>query len=261
MKELLSSFAAVGQRTARGGPLFHEGAPAAPPPDGPPGGLVRAAELTAPWQFARLVLKTPALRNAPRGSGEPVVDVPGWRAPEASGGPLRSYLRWLGYDPVPWGFGTNHGDPEGDADRLTPVVEGLAEAAGRPVTLVGWSLGGVISREVARNSPDSVNRVITYGTPVIGGPTHTIGAAHFGAEESQRITRQIEEIEAENPITVPVTVIYTKRDGIVDWRACIDRTSLEVEHIEVASTHLGLGVDPDVWRIIAERLPGALPAG
>jgi hypothetical protein len=51
-----------------------------------------------------------------------------------------------------------------------------------------------------------------------------------------------------------VTAIYTRRDGIVDWRACIDRTSLDVEHIEVASTHLGLGIDADVWRVVAERL-------
>jgi len=254
MKDLLSSFAAVGHRTVRRGPLVHDGAPEAGAPSGPPGGLIRAGELASPWQFARLILKTPALRQAPRGDGEPVIDVPGWRAPEASGAPLRSYLRWLGYDSIPWGFGTNHGDPEGDAGRLAPRVIELAEQTGRPVTLVGWSLGGVISREVARHEPDAVSRVITYGTPVIGGPTHTIGASSFGEEEADRITRLIEEVEHENPIKVPVTVIYTKRDGIVDWRACIDRHSLEVEHIEVASTHLGLGIDPDVWRIIADRL-------
>lgn len=255
MKDLLASFAEVGKRTARGGPLFHDDTPAAPPPEGAPGGLIRAAEITAPWQFARLALKTPALRRLPRiGAGAPVVDIPGWRAPEASSAPLRSFLRWLGYEAMPWGFGTNQGDPQGDAERLAPLVVERAEASGRPVSLVGWSLGGVIAREVARNEPDAVRQVVTYGTPVIGGPTHTIGASSFGAEESERITRMIEEVESENPITVPVTAIYTKRDGIVDWRACIDRHSVEVEHIEVASTHLGLGIDPDVWRIIAERL-------
>ena len=254
MKELFSSFAAVGQRTVRRGPLVHDGTPAAAPPSGPPGGLIRTAELTAPWQFARLLLKTPSLRQAPRGKGEPVIDVPGWRAPERSGAPLRSYLRWLGYDSMPWGLGTNHGNPESDAEKLTRSVLAIAESTGKPVALVGWSLGGVIAREVARHEPGAVSRVVTYGTPVIGGPTHTIGASSYDAEESERITRMIEEVETENPIMVPVTAIYTKRDGIVDWRACIDRHSLEVEHIEVASTHLGLGIDPDVWRIIAARL-------
>ena len=254
MKDLLSSFAAVGQRTVRRGPLVHAGTPEVAEPSGPPGGLIRAAEITAPWQFARLALKTPSLRQAPRGDGEPVVDIPGWRAPEASGAPLRSFLRRIGYDAMPWGLGTNHGNPEADAERLSQTVLATAESAGRPVSLIGWSLGGVIAREVARHEPDAVSRVITYGTPVIGGPTHTIGASSFGAEEAERITRLIEEVEKEKPITVPVTAIYTKRDGIVDWRACVDRHSLDVEHIEVASTHLGLGIDPDVWRIIADRL-------
>jgi hypothetical protein len=78
--------------------------------------------------------------------------------------------------------------------------------------------------------------------------------ADMSEEEAERITRLIEEVEHENPIRVPVTAIYTKRDGIVDWRACVDRHSLEVEHVEVASTHLGLGIDPDVWHVIADRL-------
>jgi len=183
-----------------------------------------------------------------------VVDIPGWRAPEASGAPLRSFLRRIGYEAMPWGLGTNRGNPGADSERLRSSVLELHERTGREVALVGWSLGGVIAREVARRSPEAVSRVITYGTPVIGGPTHTIGASSFGADEAERITRMIEEVEKENPITVPVTAIYTKRDGIVDWRACIDRHSVEVEHVEVASTHLGLGVDPDVWRIIADRL-------
>jgi pimeloyl-ACP methyl ester carboxylesterase len=255
MNELLTSVAAVGRRTARREPLHHPGTPSAPEPDGPPGRLIRVAELTTPWELLRLIASTPSLRRIPReGDGAPVVDIPGWRSPEASTAPLRSFLRWLGYDAQPWGFGTNHGDPEKDAERLTPLVVERAEKAGRPVALIGWSLGGVIAREVARARPDAVGRIITYGTPVIGGPTHTIGASSFHPDESARITALIEETESSNPISVPVTAIYTKRDGIVDWRACIDRTSLDVEHVEVASTHLGLGIDADVWRVVAERL-------
>jgi dienelactone hydrolase len=255
MKELLTSVAAVGRRTARREPLHHPGSPPVPEPEGPPGRLIRAAELTAPLELARLILSTPSLRRIPReGDGALVVDIPGWRSPEASTAPLRSFLRWLGYDAEPWGFGTNHGDPENDARRLVPLVVERAEKADRPVSLIGWSLGGVIAREVARARPDAVRRIITYGTPVIGGPAHTIGASSFNEEESARIDALIRETESENPIQVPVTAIYTRRDGIVDWRACIDRTSLDVEHIEVASTHLGLGIDADVWRVVAERL-------
>jgi hypothetical protein len=255
MRGLLASVDAVGRRGLRRGPLFHPGVPEVPGPDGPPGRLIRTAELTGAFEIARLILRTPSLRRLPRnGDGAPVVDIPGWRAPEASGAPIRSFFRWLGYDASGWGFGTNHGDPERDAERLAPLIVERAEKAGQPVSLVGWSLGGVIAREVARAEPSAVRQVITYGTPVIGGPAHTIGAASFDPDETERISKLIEATESERPITVPVTAIFTRRDGIVDWRACIDRTSLEVEHVEVASTHLGLGIDPDVWRVIADRL-------
>ena len=123
-----------------------------------------------------------------------------------------------------------------------------------PVSLVGWSLGGVVAREVAREHPDAVRRLITYGTPVIGGPTFTVGADAYGADECARITQLTETLDRTRPITVPVTTIYTRRDGIVTWQACLDHASRDVEHVEVGSTHLGLGVDPDVWSVVATRL-------
>ena len=158
-----------------------------------------------------------------------VIDIPGWQAPEASGLPLRRYLSWLGYDARGWTFGKNLGDPARDAARLTESVTAITDESGRPVSLVGWSLGGVIAREVARRRPELVRRVITYGTPVVGGPI-------------------------QRPIKVPLTVVYSRRDGIVAWPACLDRTSPDVEHVEVRSTHVGMGVDPDVWAVVAERL-------
>lgn len=229
-------------------------APSHPPPEGPPGLLALLAEVTTPWQFARLALAAPRLARAPRGHGGCVIDIPGWRAPETSTLPLRTYLRGLGHDARPWGLGTNLGDPEGDAARL---AERIRSRSGPPVTLVGWSLGGVVAREVARAFPEHVRRVITYGTPVVGGPTHTVAGRSWGDEASARITRRIEQVEAERPIRVPITAIYSRRDGIVDWRACLDRRSPSVEHVEVGSTHLGLGIDPDVWTVIADRLADA----
>lgn len=225
-----------------------------PHPSGPPSWRAGVAEARAALQLPRLLVAAPRLRRAPRGDGGVVLDVPGWLAGEASGAPIRGYLRWLGHDARGWGLGTNRGRPERDAQRLGRQVLALAEEHGRPVALVGWSLGGLIAREVARQHPDAVRRVVTYGTPVVGGPTHTIGARSYGPDESQRITRLAERLDAAHPIRVPITALLSRRDGIVDWRACIDRTSLDVEHVEVASTHLGLGVDPDVWSVVAERL-------
>jgi pimeloyl-ACP methyl ester carboxylesterase len=226
--------------------------PSAPAPSGPPRRGLRG-EWRVGLEVARLVAATPTLRRAPRGEGAPVVLVPGWRAPPASMLPLRNYLRFLRHDARDWELGVNVGRPERDAPRLAEQVERLA-SGGRPVTLVGWSLCGTITREAARQAPAAIAQVITYGTPVVGGPTHTIGARSYGPEESARISALIEELDAASPISVPITAIYTRRDGIVSWRACIDRASPEVRHVEVSSTHISMGFDPDVWRVIADRL-------
>lgn len=231
--------------------------PTAALPDGPPTGSALRQEMHSLLQPLRLARRSPALARAPRGDGRVVIDVPGWRAPEASMAPLRTYLRALGHDARTWGLGTNLGDPEGDSRRLVEVVEQAARTSGRTVHLVGWSLGGVVARETARLRPDLVERVVTYGTPVIGGPTHTIGARAYGDAENRRIADLLVETDRADPITVPITAIFTRRDRIVNWLACLDRTSLDVTHVEVRSTHLGLGIDPDVWLTVAESLATA----
>ena len=213
-----------------------------------------AAEVTSPLEAVRLPGAARRLRAMPRGDGHVVIDIPGWQAPEVSGLPLRRYLSWLGYDARGWTFGKNLGDPARDAVRLTESVDTIVKESGRPVSLVGWSLGGVIAREVARRRPELVRRVITYGTPVVGGPTYTAVAGTYTHEVREHATRVTERLDAQRPIEVPITVIYSRRDGIVAWPACLDRVSPDVEHVEVRSTHVGMGVDPDVWAVVAERL-------
>lgn len=235
----------------------------APRPTGPPPRSRSAGELTAALQVARLLAASPRLVTAPRaprvargadGSrNRVVVDVPGWRAPEVTGLPLRLFLRGLGWDARGWGYGTNTGSPQADADRLTAQVVDLAAEHG-PVALVGWSLGGVISREVARRRPDAVRRVVTYGTPVVGGPSFTAVAPFYPARQRRRVAELSARTERDAPLGVPVTAVLSRRDGVVAWESCIDRTSTDVEHVEVGSPHLGMGLDPDVWRLVATRL-------
>ena len=225
-----------------------------PPPASPPPARAVLAELGSGLAAARIAGALPRLLRAPRGDGHTVVDIPGWKAPELSGAPLRAYLRALGYDARGWGFGTNTGDPRRDVERLTRSVLEQVEITGSPVSLVGWSLGGVIAREVARQHPEAVRRVITYGTPVVGGPMFTAVARTVGPEASVAARKVAERLDLESPIQVPLTVVFTKRDGIVSWEACIDRSSPYAEHVEVSSTHIGMGLDPDVWRVVADRL-------
>lgn len=211
-------------------------------------------ELGSVLGAVRLMGAVPRLSVAPRGDGHPVVDIPGWRAPELSGAPLRGYLRSLGYDARGWGFGTNAGDPRRDVDRLARRVLDLVDEGDAAVSLIGWSLGGVIAREVARRHPEAVRQVITYGTPVVGGPAYTTVARAYGHDAGAAADRVTRRLDAAAPIRVPLTAVFSKRDGIVSWQACIDRSSPDVEHVEVSSTHLGMGVDPDVWALVADRL-------
>ncbi len=225
-------------------------------PSGPPPTWATLGELTSPLAAARLIGAVPRLASARRGDGHLVIDIPGWRAPELSGAPLRAYLRRLGYDARGWGFGTNTGDPRRDVERLSARVLDLVDAAGASASLVGWSLGGVIAREVARRHPDAVRRVVTYGTPVAGGAAHTSIARAYGRgagvdADAAKVARRL---DARSPISVPLTVMFSRRDGVVAWQACIDRATPGVEHVEVSSTHIGMGVDPDVWAVVAERL-------
>jgi pimeloyl-ACP methyl ester carboxylesterase len=243
----MASFSALLGRPA---PEDVKGTPNAPAPTTAPTLLDVGRELGSGLQLLRLLRAAPWLARGPRGGGV-VIDLPGWRAPEASNAPLRTYLRLLGYDARPWGLGVNLGRPLRDVDQL---VDSLAREEGKPVALVGWSLGGLIAREVARRAPDRVSCVVTFGTPVLGGPTYTFAARFYGEAANRRAERLGARLDAESPITVPITAIYTRGDRIVDWRACIDRSSPDVRHVEVRSTHLGLGIDPDVWSAVASAL-------
>jgi hypothetical protein len=223
-------------------------------PTGPPSLWTTVGELGSALDGVRLLGALPRLSAAARGDGHLVVDIPGWRAPELSGAPMRRYLRRLGYDARGWGFGTNTGDPRRDVELLAERLLSLVEKTGSPASLVGWSLGGVIAREVARRHPEAVRRVITYGTPVVGGAAYTSIARATGGAADVDAGRVARRLDAETPIRVPLTVLFSRRDGIVAWEACVDRSSPYAEHVEVASTHLGMGVDPDVWGIVADRL-------
>ena len=108
---------------------------------------------------------------------------------------------------------------------------------------------------MARDRPELVERVVTLGSPVVGGPKYTrVGA--FYARRGIDLDAIEAEVEERNrmPIRVPITAVYSRRDGIVSWQACIDHRSPDVEHVEVRATHLGLGFSPEVYRIVASRL-------
>jgi pimeloyl-ACP methyl ester carboxylesterase len=186
------------------------------------------------WAFElpRLALAAPELARLPRGAGEPVLVLPGLGAGDASTSVLRGFLSLLGYRVSGWDLGLNTGAIDRVLPRLRRRIEQRAADTGQRVRLVGWSLGGYLARELARERSDLVQRVITLGSPI------SVRALAPRARA----------------IGVPITAIYSRADAIVHWRACIDRESPDVEHLEVAASHLGLGFSAEVFAHVAERL-------
>ncbi len=220
-----------------------------------------AREVTGVIDLARLPLALPSLAREPRGDGSTVMVLPGFATDDYSTWPLRRYLRTRGWAARGWGLGRNRAEVPEYVERVGTMVRSLAERQERPVALVGWSLGGYIAREVARDAPDVVRRVVTFGSPVIGGPKYTTVARVIERQgyDLDEIEDQIED-RKQTALQVPVTAIYSRNDGVVSWQACIDpEDGGPIEHVEVDTTHLGLGFNSDVFRIVARRLAEASP--
>lgn len=221
----------------------------------PPARRMIVNELLTP---ARLVLDPAQWKRLPRdirGNERPVMLLPGFGAGPGSMWLIRRYLRQCGFRTWDWGQGKNHGDVRSLSPRVIERLKTLVEHTGEPFALVGWSLGGYIAREITREHPELVRRVITLGSPVVGGPKYTSVARVY--ERRGISTDQVEAATLEryaNPLRRPVRALYSQSDGVVAWRACIDRFSDDVEHIRVTGSHLGLGFSKQVL----SRLPALL---
>jgi pimeloyl-ACP methyl ester carboxylesterase len=197
----------------------------------------------------RLIRSLPALRAAPRGSGSVLV-IPGFRTTDRSTAPLRGWLRHLGYDAQGWRMGVNLGQV---ATVMPALIARLERDHADPVALIGWSWGGTVARALARRIPCRISQVITLGTPIQGGAESTVFARRMSPEALARSAEAAAERELE-PLGVPALSIFTPYDGVVAWQASVDPRPGQTEHLEVDSCHVGLGVNPVVWRVIAERL-------
>lgn len=208
--------------------------------------------------FGVLAATFPLLSGiAARGDGHPVLVLPGLTADDASTLTLRLLLRWLGYDAHGWGLGRNVGPTarilSGMRDRLEEVSDGHR----RQVSLVGWSLGGFYVRELARETPDSVRQVVTLGTAFrLSHPRQSRARRAFERHSHLHVPpEQLPPPERmRSPLPVPSTSVYSKLDGIVSWRACLDDVGPGRENVAVYSSHFGLGHNPAALWVVADRL-------
>ena len=216
-------------------------------------------EVAAPFEWLSQMVAKPELHNFPMGDQRYIVLVPGFLTDQWSMRPLRQFLRRLNYVALDWDLGLNMGHVDDDIVRFGRQVGELAMVTGEPVTLIGWSLGGTISREIARFFPECVKEVITLGTPVTGGPKYTSVGARIAKVRNIDLDVLEQEILQRNQVGFeqPVSVIYSKQDGVVSWKASIDVYNSQAKHFEVNCSHLGLGVHIDCWKAIASILAGS----
>ena len=223
----------------------------------------------APWRFvlevqaaaelASLGLKYRELTRTRAAFKYPIVLFPGFGTSELSLKFMSRYLKDIGAEVFDWGIGRNHGYVPDLLAQMIEQVRTLSAQRDTQLNLAGWSLGGYIAREVARELPEVVNKVVTLGTPVVGGPKYTsIGALYekwgfdLDAMANDVASREI------NPIKKEILAIYSKGDNIVNWQACIDGVSPCVRHEEVKGSHLGLVVNAQAYekmRIFLSQAP------
>ena len=227
----------------------------------PPSRLLTLAEPgRAMGELASFYALRPLLSGLPRGDGHGVLVLPGFMASDYSTRPLRSLLADLGYDAVGWNLGRNVRVDNARIEAMMACVEELHQRTGAKISIVGWSLGGVFARELAKMAPKKVRGVISLGSPISDDRGHTNAARLFeylNGKEPEPMQGGNFRALAEAP-PVPTTSILTRTDGVVHWRGsvqCGDRE--DCENIEVLASHCGLGVNPAAVYAIADRLAQA----
>ncbi len=230
----------------------------------PPNRLLWLAENRSLLEFGFSLMAVPLLLAAPRGDGHPVLVLPGFLASDISTRPLREYLNMLGYDAHAWDLGRNFGGVQRMRAALHARLETIHEATGRRVSVIGWSLGGVYARLLAVDSPQHVRSAITLGSPFSRDPRATNISKIYHGMTGEKPTEDEYEAQRMHPhefdkmghdIDVPTTSIYSKLDGVVDWRSSLLRTNERTENVEVkCASHVGLGFNAPVLWAIADRL-------
>jgi pimeloyl-ACP methyl ester carboxylesterase len=240
--------------------------------------------LTIPiWGEARIAMEHAALQRdpvlqgegVPRGDGGPVLLVPGFLAGDPSMTTMARWLKRLGHRPCRAEIRINVDCTARGVERLEGSLERLAERHGRKVAIVGQSRGGAMARVLAVRRPDLVHEIVTLGSPLTNqlaihpfvraqatlvGVLGTLGVPglfRYGCQYGDCCAEIREQATGAFPENVPFTSVYSRSDGIVDWRACLDPAA---EHVEVRASHVGMAVNREVFRVVGETLGGGRPA-
>jgi pimeloyl-ACP methyl ester carboxylesterase len=228
----------------------------------PPSLFLTAFEIQrALAELATLPVSWPLLRRMPKGDGHPVLVLPGFTASDISTAPLRRYLTRIGYNVFAWELGRNWGIVGDLEDRMYGRAQQIHDQTGQSISIIGWSLGGIYAREIARRVPHATRQVVTLGSPFATAGNGSYAVHIYDSLTGERVTKRRATL-AEGialPPPVPSTSIYSKTDGVAAWESCLEIESETTDNIEVPGSHCGLGFNPLVLYIVADRL--AQPEG
>ena len=223
----------------------------------PPVSWLRLLESRAVFELGAVAAASPWLRLIGRGDDHPVLVLPGFLTGDSSTTPLRSILRSQGYWVHGWKLGRNLGPTPEVVEGIVDRLHELHDHHGAPVSLVGWSLGGIYARRLARAFPELVRQVITLGSPFRITPDQRSAVSGLFERLQDRHIASIDEVLSvpdTTPLGVPTTAIYTRTDGVVRWWQCIESIGAGRENIEVRGSHTGLGFNPAVIFAVSDRL-------
>jgi pimeloyl-ACP methyl ester carboxylesterase len=231
-------------------------------PRRPPLGLFLTDFPRGLGDFGLFMAAAPLLRRtAPRGDGHPILVLPGLMAADSSTRPMRRFLRSLGYHVHGWRLGRNVGPTREAVEGMGARLDDLRERHGRKISVIGWSLGGIYAREIARRRPNDVRQVITLGSPfAMTDPSLSRATRTYQRYSHRHVDEgRLRTGVTAGPLSVPATSIYSKLDGIVAWRTCLDDDGPCTENVAVIGSHVGLGHNAAALWVIADRL--AQPEG
>jgi pimeloyl-ACP methyl ester carboxylesterase len=205
---------------------------------------------------AFLNMAAPLLRRMPKApKHQSVMVIPGFLGDDRGNGPLIRFLRHLGYTAAGWGQGRNLGPQSFDEDSLRASLEQLLAAGNGKVALIGHSLGGIYAREIARQQPEQIAQVITLGSPFGKGRQNASHANRLFQRLNPKPDNRHADDSLSLPPPVPTTAIYTKADGVVNWRTSLQTGyHSNVHNIEVLGSHIGLNLNAAVWYWVAKKL-------
>ena len=220
-------------------------------------GLARLLlECRVVFEVAALLPAYALLRRAPKGDGHPVLVLPAFMTSDFSTRALRRFLRECGYATHGWRLGRNPGPTQETVAGLVQRLGELRRRYDRRVSVIGWSLGGVYARELARAFPSDVRQIITLASPFRNLEATNVPAFLLARRREHPDEAAFRE-RLQAPLPVPVTAIYSRSDGIVAWQSCAVEPGTYSENIEVESSHLGIAHHPVVLLTIADRLAQA----